>query len=267
MSSFFSLHRPLSLATTIPPPSTPGTFDSIFVSQKQRDPWENGNSAERRPEDVVYTLNNLFEGISSGQQTEEDGVRWEVVQEQQEGGVKHLDGVPQRVRTLDEMVAQLRPFEAPPPPQAFPESQPAKSASVTEKKQKASSKPKQTRYATTMLITESTSETGQTTYTASTSPFVRIPEGQDAAIEEPTTQSTSLRERRDRNERAFFLRQQEKRVASPRKAFIRNAPSAARLNRMLLISVKRQRKLKMKKHKYKKLMKRTRNLRRRQDRA
>jgi len=31
---------------------------------------------------------------------------------------------------------------------------------------------------------------------------------------------------------------------------------------MLLISVKRQRKLKMKKHKYKKLMKRTRNLRR-----
>ena len=33
-----------------------------------------------------------------------------------------------------------------------------------------------------------------------------------------------------------------------------------------LISVKRQRKIKMKKHKYKKLMRRTRNLRRRQDR-
>ncbi|RYZ81296.1 MAG: AURKAIP1/COX24 domain-containing protein [Proteobacteria bacterium] len=35
---------------------------------------------------------------------------------------------------------------------------------------------------------------------------------------------------------------------------------------MHAISVKRQRKLKMKKHKYKKLMKRTRNLRRRLDR-
>ena len=34
-----------------------------------------------------------------------------------------------------------------------------------------------------------------------------------------------------------------------------------------LISVKRQRKLKMKKHKYKKLMKRTKNLRRRLDRV
>jgi len=36
---------------------------------------------------------------------------------------------------------------------------------------------------------------------------------------------------------------------------------------MLLISVKRQRKLKMKKHKYKKLMKKTRLLRRKLDRA
>jgi hypothetical protein len=35
---------------------------------------------------------------------------------------------------------------------------------------------------------------------------------------------------------------------------------------MYAISVKRQRKLKMKKHKYKKLMKRTRNLRRRIER-
>ena len=45
-------------------------------------------------------------------------------------------------------------------------------------------------------------------------------------------------------------------------------PSASRQERMkmFLISVKRQRKLKMKKHKYKKLMKRTRNLRRKLDR-
>jgi len=42
----------------------------------------------------------------------------------------------------------------------------------------------------------------------------------------------------------------------------RGVKSPVRKPNMLLISVKRQRKLKMKKHKYKKLMKRTRNLRR-----
>ena len=47
---------------------------------------------------------------------------------------------------------------------------------------------------------------------------------------------------------------------------VSNAPSAAGRRTMWTISVKRQRKLKMKKHKYKKLMKKTRNLRRRLDR-
>ena len=50
-----------------------------------------------------------------------------------------------------------------------------------------------------------------------------------------------------------------------RERFIRRAPSEKRVS-MILLSVKRQRKMKMKKHKYKKLMKRTRNLRRRLDR-
>ncbi|PPJ54156.1 hypothetical protein CBER1_01063 [Cercospora berteroae] len=264
VSNFFSLHRPLSLGSTIPPPSSTEAFDRIFESRKPRDPWENGNSAEGRPEDVVYALRHQFEDmeIKTGQ-TEEDGVRWEVMQEQsgQHDGVKHLDGPP-RLKTLDEMVAQFRPFEAPPPPQPFPEE-----AKAVEKKK--ASKPKQKHYATTIFLTESTSETGQTTYTASTSPIVRIPESQ-AVVEEPAQESkrSGFRERMQRNQKAYFLRQQEKMTARPMgPSFIRNAPSASRLNRMLLISVKRQRKLKMKKHKYKKLMKRTRNLRRRQDRA
>lgn len=226
----------------------------------------------------MYALRHLFEDMDSrsGQQTEQDGGRWDVnhdgSSEYEHGGVKHLDGAP-RIKSLNELVAQFRPFEAPPAPQPFSEHT---KASSIEKKHRTP-KPKQTRYATTMLITESTSETGQTTYTASTSPFVRLPEGSSSAIDQPSPRTTSgrssgFRERRDRAQRAFFLRrQQESRVAHSssrsRSYSIRNAPSAARLNRMLLISVKRQRKLKMKKHKYKKLMKRTRNLRRRQDRA
>ncbi|KAF2215011.1 hypothetical protein CERZMDRAFT_22145, partial [Cercospora zeae-maydis SCOH1-5] len=106
VSSFFSLHRPLSLGSTIPPPSSTETFDQIFESRKPRDPWENGNSAEGRPEDVVYALRHQFEDmdLKSGQ-TEEEGVRWEVMQEQsgQHDGVKHLDEPP-RLKTLDEIV-------------------------------------------------------------------------------------------------------------------------------------------------------------------
>jgi hypothetical protein len=66
-----------------------------------------------------------------------------------------------------------------------------------------------------------------------------------------------------------FWRAQKQRMLEQTNAreSVRKAPSAAQKYKMLLISVKRQRKLKMKKHKYKKLMKRTRNLRRRQDRA
>lgn len=261
MSSFFSLHRPLSIATTIPQPAEAKDFDNIFETQKRRDPWANGNSAEGRPEDVVYALRNIFENIeSASNDAQDEGVRWEVMAESSDG-VKHLDGPP-RMKSLDEMVAQFKPFQAPPPPEPFPEMKAA------EKKKLA--KPKQKRYATTIFLTESTSASGQTTYTASTSPIIQIPEEQ-TSIEEPdmSHEPNTFRERMQQRHRAYLVRREGRMANSPgmHKPFIRKAPSAARMNRMLLISVKRQRKLKMKKHKYKKLMKRTRNLRRRQDRA
>lgn len=266
-SAFFSLHRPLSLATTIPPPSTTEAFDSIFVSRPQRDPWENGNSAERRPEDVVYALSNLFDNLdTSASESQDDGMRWQVISESSShDGVKHLDGPP-RMKSLDDMVAHFKPFHAPPPPQPFTnEQKPAE-------KKRAAKQPRQKRYATTIYLTESTGLNGQTTFTASTSPIVRIPGPEEqSAFEEPAadgSRARTFRERARNARRAYFLCQQESLAAKPSvRAPVRRAPSAARKERMMLISVKRQRKLKMKKHKYKKLMKRTRNLRRRQDRA
>ncbi|KFY14564.1 hypothetical protein V492_02551 [Pseudogymnoascus sp. VKM F-4246] len=92
-------------------------------------------------------------------------------------------------------------------------------------------------YTATLTIEESTSPLGEVTYVAHSSPL------QD--VEEPTV-PTAFRERmRERR-----LRYVEERAGGE----------------MWAISVKRQRKLKMKKHKYKKLMRRTRNLRRRLDR-
>ena len=92
-------------------------------------------------------------------------------------------------------------------------------------------------YTATLTIEESTSPLGEVTYVAHSSPL------QD--VEEPTV-PTAFRDRmRERR-----LRYVEERAGGE----------------MFSISVKRQRKLKMKKHKYKKLMRRTRNLRRRLDR-
>lgn len=267
MSAFFSLHRPLSLGSTIPPPATDAAFESVFKTEQQRDPWENGNSAERRPEDVIYALGPLFESMdSSAADAQDDGLRWEILSESQsnQDGVRHLDGPP-RMRSLDELVAQFKPFHAPPPPQPFTDD-----IKLVELKKRAS-KPKQKRYRTTIYLTESTATNGRVEYSASVSPIERMPEEQ-SVTEEPALDGgkpLNFRERmqRYRTSKAYLLRQQAIFSRSPLKAPVRRAPSAARKERMLLISVKRQRKLKMKKHKYKKLMKRTRNLRRRQDRA
>ncbi|KAI7616084.1 hypothetical protein KC346_g6185, partial [Hortaea werneckii] len=86
VSSFFSLHRPLSLSSQIPPPSSPEAFASIFAPSSEHplpeDAWANGNSAERRPEDVVYTLHNTIDALENhASAAENDGVRWEVMQE------------------------------------------------------------------------------------------------------------------------------------------------------------------------------------------
>ncbi|KAF2169885.1 hypothetical protein M409DRAFT_20299 [Zasmidium cellare ATCC 36951] len=270
VSSFFSLHRPLSLSSTIPPSATTEAFDNIFESRKEVDPWENGNSAERRPEDVVYALGSLFDNIDgAANESQDDGVRWEVIQESpsnQDGAVKHLDGPP-RVKSLDEQIAEFRPFKAPPPPHPFPQEEQKSGAS----KRKAS-KPKQQSYEMRIILTENTNSSGERTYTASSSPIIRIenPEQQSKSIQEPAQKGQArhpFKERMQERQRAFQLRNQGKiKAMTNAQPMIRKAPSARR-GKMLLISVKRQRKLKMKKHKYKKLMKRTRNLRRRQDRA
>ncbi|EME49764.1 hypothetical protein DOTSEDRAFT_164431 [Dothistroma septosporum NZE10] len=264
VSSFFALHRPLSLATTIPPVASSEAFSSIFESRKEVDPWENGNSAERRPEDVVYALGSLFDNLDgSANEVQDDSVRWEVIQESpsNQDGVKHLDGAP-RLKSLEEQIAAFKPFQAPPPPQPFPEQS---SASLKKK----ASKPRQRSYETTFILTEVTSASGERTYTGSFSPITRIPSAHDQTTVGETTSPSKypFRERMNERIRAYQLRQQHNVQDKPgAHRFIRRAPSARRA-KMLLISVKRQRKLKMKKHKYKKLMKRTRNLRRRQDRA
>ena len=312
LSSFFSLHRPLSVTTTIPPPSSPESFAHIFEAPTpSQDPWANGNSAERRPEDVIYTLHNTIETLDSQASaaetsgaSETDGLRWEVLQESSSNaptttndGITHLDGPPashpQAKLSLEELVANFRPFKAPPPPQAFPdEAQKASSptSSSTGKSEQArlarqikrTSAQRERQFQTTITFTESTGHDGRTVLRPHVSPLVRVADNKGAAsIREPAAAHQHPRvrqpflERMRKRQQAFLSSASAPPTRSATTTgsgsgmgmgMVRRAPSAKRVGRMLLISVKRQRKLKMKKHKYKKLMKRTRNLRRRLDR-
>lgn len=283
MSSFFSLHRPISLTAPLPPASSQEAFDTIFASKElKHDPWEHGNSAERRPEDVIYTLHNTIETLENAAAAPADGegVRWEIIHESPSHnggeGIKHLDGVP-RMKSLDELVAQFKPFRVPPPPQPFPTES---KTSDTEKRRLAKQakqnqlQMKRESYTTTIIVTASTSADGQRTFKASSSPIVRIndPERESSStIQEPGHRIRQPFLERMRRRQLLFLQQQQKKALEGGvlggMGYVRRAPSARRRGRMWAISVKRQRKLKMKKHKYKKLMKRTRNLRRRLERA
>lgn len=99
-------------------------------------------------------------------------------------------------------------------------------------------------YTTTLTITESTSPSGEATFAASASPIVA------REVKQPFLER--LQARQEQLETVWNRRARDQ------------GPGLSRT--MWAISVKRQRKLKMKKHKYKKLMRRTRNLRRREGR-
>ena len=281
LSSFFSLHRPLSITHTIPPPSSQEAFNTIFEARRQ-DGWENGNSAERRPEDVIYTLHNTIDNLErSASSNQDEGVRWEVIHESPSNAdsVKHLDGAP-RMKSLEELVTRFKPFRAPPPPQPFSEGEQQTAAQQRQALKKALQKgirgrrPKQRSYRAEITITESLDEDGQTTYSASSTPIVRIADPESNlpanAVRDPQRPRQSFLTRMRDRQRLSAQSQHRKalsRATEEPRNWVRRAPSPGRLGRMYAISVKRQRKLKMKKHKYKKLMKRTRNLRRRLDRV
>ncbi|KAG9836231.1 hypothetical protein KCU98_g5003, partial [Aureobasidium melanogenum] len=241
LSSFFSLHRPLSLGSAIPPAADMTAFNTIF-EPKPKQQKTNG--------DVIFTLSNAINSIESQQRDSDLG--WEIIQESSSNAdIKHLDGVP-RSRSLEDLVAQLKPFTAPPPPSPV-------NVEQQQRKVRAAPAPtvSQKHFKTTITVTENKRSDGVTFYTASATP----PE--PAAIKEaPSATSTTPFKDRLRNRELNFM---EKELEQHR-SDISILEGENSKGEMHAISVKRQRKLKMKKHKYKKLMKRTRNLRRRLDR-
>jgi Mitochondrial domain of unknown function (DUF1713) len=156
--------------------------------------------------------------------------------------------IPKDVSTI-KLLEDLRPFSPPPVPEVS-EKQLRSSRRVSRSKQ-STSRPKQ--WKATIILTEYTTPSGEKAFVASGTPLERVPPPatgplQSVVVEEPespTLPGSPLQQQ------PILHRMRLRRMIRP----TLNAP-------MMAISVKRQRKLKMKKKKYKKLMKRTRNLRR-----
>lgn len=281
LSSFFSLHRPLSISAPIPPPTTRSTFNAIFEQRPSK--------SAAKFDDVIYTLSSTVsaldaatgEASSNGQQSsEEKDLRWEVLHNQAAatGGA-----IP--VESLEQLVKQFRPFNVPPPPVPFDElemtgkrrerqrpgehEEAASSEEEVYAQQEQQSATTHKTYKTTLTISEATSADGSNTYTFSATPIV---EHNNSTVIDTTTNtgthlSTSSTQQTWTDPSQPFTSKLPTDVAGEaRETETESAVVTYSPREMILISVKRRRQLKMKKHKYKKLMKRTRNLRRREGR-
>jgi hypothetical protein len=191
LSSFFALHRPISLhRETWQPPATMDVFEAIFHRAELNDT----QTAQRINQTLSDFVQSLYAGIDAAEemQAEAHHIQQEAL---------HLDSPPTE-ESIKHHASQMPHFTPPPPPVAFDpfaiQANPVSAQDVLA--------------AINQRITE-----------------VALPTEQ---LEKPTFREHVHRRRTG----------------------------------MLLISVKRQRKLKMKKHKYKKLMKRTRLERRKLDR-
>jgi hypothetical protein len=173
----------------------------------------------------------MLEGLKKGMELENSN---------EEAEVQHLDG-PQVETGLDFpahiLSGKYRPFN--PPPAPLPMDTAESLLAGAEAAEEADLEPQHRTYTAVLTIEESTDSNGEVTYLAHSSPLV-------AELPAASPPTKFLERMQIRQERYREQRSEE--------------------NDMLAISVKRQRKLKMKKHKYKKLMRRTRNLRRRLDR-
>ena len=255
VSSFFSLHRPISITHPVPPTASHSSFSQIFETRVQ---------ASKHPHvDVIFTLGSVVDTLEQASSGGEDSnnLQWHVLQASESNG-KHLEGVPLNM-PADKIIAQFQPFRPPPAPQPFDDHSTAEQ--VKQKKKSMERKVRRTKspksWSTTIIVTEYTNpDDGSNTYSVSSTPITRLSDSRSMEIREPgmgsqvPVEQPFLRRMWVRGQKWEDFRQGRRDREDP----------GRKQRSMVLISVKRQRKLKMKKHKYKKLMRRTRNLRRRE---
>jgi len=221
------------VTTTVPPTSTTEAFDAIFSSKKL---------FKNEPEDVVFTLSSTaqnMESMANGMSESDDqfGQLQRGFASDPNGDLQMLDG-PEARMSVEEFTRRLRPFHPPPPPVPMDMSSSSSDAMESE----AQNQHETSTYSTVLTIRETRNSDGRKTYEASTGPFVRNMEDlehEGVTIDAPSgsVSGVTYAERRQHN------------------------------HTIHAISTRRRRKVKMKKHKFKKLMRRTRTLRRKLDKA
>ncbi|CAI7639183.1 hypothetical protein N7533_007380 [Penicillium manginii] len=234
VASFFSIHRPISVTTTVPPTSSSEAFDALFSTKK---------FMKNEPEDVIFTLSNTaqsMESMAHGMESEDQfGQLQRSFASDADGELRMLDGQESKM-TVEEYTRRLRPFHPPPPPVPMDMNANAESTAAFE----AENQEEFSTYSTVLTIRESRHADGRKTYEASTGPFVR------GDMEAPAGEQEGLT------------------IDAPSDTAGMTYVERLRHNSsMHAISTKRRRKVKMKKHKFKKLMRRTRTLRRKLDKA
>ncbi|KAI1129249.1 hypothetical protein F5Y10DRAFT_238871 [Nemania abortiva] len=252
LATFFSLHRPISVTHSFPKAITDDAFAQIFAPRTKSTQYNKVMSTLAR---TVDQLEQPMQGLSIGTQHATDApashdANGETVQQI---NVKLADGTESSVYVqhvqLDRMSGQFLPFHPPPIPQPLSGSEAEASAGSEnaelahpEEAAAVQQEPQTRIYKAMFTLEETTDENGNIRFTAHTPQLI----DDDAAG-------------------AGYG------VSNPPRSFLERMALREKVrgqaNDMYAISVKRQRKLKMKKKKYKKLMRRTRNERRKLDRV
>ncbi|KAK4132838.1 hypothetical protein BT67DRAFT_450802 [Trichocladium antarcticum] len=234
LSTFFALHRPISVTQLLPKTVSDDVFSKIFT------PRTRGSRVAEVLSTLSQTVHDLEEPLSRVNIANGDKQR---TQEVEDGAtklsLKHPDGTETSVYLeLNSMSGQYLPYAPPPAPAPAAEADvEAGSANSAVAEEPAEHEPHTRVYKAMVTIEETVDADGQYKVVA------HSPE----LVEGNTPPRTFLERMAERQLRYDEVRQQQDRT-------------------MQAISVRRQRKLRMKKKKYKKLMKKTRNLRRKLDR-
>ena len=234
LASFFSQHRPISITHSLPKTVTDDAFASIFLprtrAQKNSDVLDTLSRTVKQLETPMASLT-----LQEGAEPAEDSM--------QKIELRHADGSESSVYVqVSAMSGQFLPFQ--PPPLPTPEAEGARAgseaaeAAAAEDVHEAPAVPHHRVYKAVLTIEEQTDADGQIKVVAH-SPHI---------VEEPAGPPRSFLERMA----VRHLRYEE--------------AARHRERSMHALSVRRQKKLRMKKKKYKKLMRRTRNERRKLDR-
>ena len=290
ISSFFSLHRPMSVTNTIPHEASTKAIEEMFKARKQSSRQSSG------AQDVIFTIasavqsleGNIAQQQQSSQSRQAEPRRTDITTAltrhhnhqatpSDPSQTQHLDGQPQiNIRTpkgvqlmIQEVARHFRPYNTPPAPVAMSDADfeareaDAAAAEVAEEQQAQDlerqvesqdrERPRIKRRQILFSVHENTDLRSRKFFTGK-APLLRIKDPRthrDIRIRLPEAGAPSPV---GRVQRGGYSGQKEREMKIHRPSFY-------------AISVKRQRRLKIKKHKYKKLMRKTRNLRRRQDKA